>query len=153
MAKKPSPTYQFVAAQLRENPELTFHRLKDLGEAAGFKVMPVVYGRAKALLGLVPVVPYGEKKRQRARRREDRADKSSAANATPAPVESLATGPAEAGGASEVASEEFLEQFIGQIEQLRRQRDQAVAMLQQIKALLESLVAEEGGEGSNDADG
>jgi hypothetical protein len=55
--KQKSPAFDFAIEQLRINPDLTFQDLKQRGAMAGLRVMPIVFGRAKALLGLVPVKP------------------------------------------------------------------------------------------------
>ncbi len=56
---------EFVKEKLRENPEATYKEIKARAKLAGLTVYPVVYGRAKALLGLVPTAPYGSKSRAR----------------------------------------------------------------------------------------
>lgn len=56
-AKAKSPAFDFAIEQLRINPDLSFQDLKQRGTMAGLRLMPIVYGRAKALLGLVPVKP------------------------------------------------------------------------------------------------
>lgn len=55
--KQKSAAFDFATEQLRINPDLTFQDLKQRGAMAGLRVMPIVFGRAKALLGLVPVKP------------------------------------------------------------------------------------------------
>jgi hypothetical protein len=61
--KKPSPAMDFVLAELRKNPDVAYAAVRDLAAAKGMQVYPIVYGRAKALLGLVPVAPRKRKKR------------------------------------------------------------------------------------------
>lgn len=55
--KQKSAAFDFATEQLRINPDLTFQDLKQRGAMAGLRVMPIVFGRAKALLGLVPIKP------------------------------------------------------------------------------------------------
>lgn len=55
--KPKSSAFDFAIEQLRINPDLSFQDLKQRGTMAGLRLMPIVYGRAKALLGLVPVKP------------------------------------------------------------------------------------------------
>ena len=56
---------EFVKEKLKENPEATYKEIKARAQLAGLTVYPVVYGRAKALLGLVPTAPYGSKSKAR----------------------------------------------------------------------------------------
>src|SRR6185295_16409139 len=52
-----SPAMEFVVAALREYPTTSFRDLKAKAEANGFELFPIVFGRAKAWLGLVPTKP------------------------------------------------------------------------------------------------
>jgi hypothetical protein len=56
-AKTKSPAFEFAIDQLRINPDLSFQDLKHRASMANLRLMPIVYGRAKALLGLVEVKP------------------------------------------------------------------------------------------------
>lgn len=55
-----SPAMEFAVAALRENPESSFRDLRAKAEASGFELYPIVFGRAKALLGLVATKPRAE---------------------------------------------------------------------------------------------
>ncbi|HEX5053111.1 MAG TPA: hypothetical protein VFZ65_15155 [Planctomycetota bacterium] len=57
-----SPAFEFLVQQLRADPTLVYATLRDRATDLGHKVAPIMYGRAKALLGLVPVKPRGSKK-------------------------------------------------------------------------------------------
>ena len=122
MAKTPSPAYEFVAAVLTRNPAATFHEVKRLGADQGLVVYPVVYGRAKAVLGLVPVVGqpgHGQ------------------------PVRSAVEPSGRAGVDDDAASRSVVfESFVEQIRELRRQRDEAVEMLERIRELFQGIVEE-----------
>lgn len=61
---------EFVKETLKENPEASYKEIKARAKLAGLTVYPVVYGRAKALLGLVPTAPYGSKSKARRQARE-----------------------------------------------------------------------------------
>ena len=65
MATKKSETLEFTRRYLREKPEATFAEIRDAAAKEDMKLYPIVYGRAKALEGLVKVAPYGSKKRAR----------------------------------------------------------------------------------------
>jgi hypothetical protein len=70
---------EFVKEKLKENPEASYKEIKARAKLAGLTVYPVVYGRAKALLGLVPTAPYGSK--SKARRQAKEAKEAKAAKA------------------------------------------------------------------------
>jgi hypothetical protein len=58
--RKGSPAFDFLVQELRNEPNLVYGVLRDRAEAKGFKIAPIMYGRAKAVLGLVPVKPRGQ---------------------------------------------------------------------------------------------
>ena len=58
---KPKSGFQFAVQTLRMAPDISYQDLKARSQLAGFKLPPIVYGRAKALLGLVPVKPRKSK--------------------------------------------------------------------------------------------
>lgn len=72
VAGEPAPAeakgsaFQFAVETLRLSPDISFQDLKLRAGMAGLKMQPIVYGRAKALLGLVPTKP-----RQPRRSREE----------------------------------------------------------------------------------
>jgi hypothetical protein len=49
--------FQFAVDTLRLSPDITFQDLKLRAQMAGLPMQPIVFGRAKALLGLVPTKP------------------------------------------------------------------------------------------------
>ena len=69
MKEEPEPhkpsAMEFVKARLSLSPEASFAEIKAQAKVEGILVYPVVYGRAKALLGLVPTAPYGSKSKTR----------------------------------------------------------------------------------------
>ena len=60
--KKGSAAFEFLVAELRREPNMLYAELRRRAEAKGFPIAPIMYGRAKAVLGLVPVKPRGSKK-------------------------------------------------------------------------------------------
>ncbi len=56
---------EFAKERLSANPEASFADIKAQAKLEGLTVYPVVYGRAKALLKLVPTAPYGSKSKAR----------------------------------------------------------------------------------------
>lgn len=61
-AKKGSAAFEFLVGELRRDPTMSYGELRQRAEANGFPIAPIMYGRAKAVLGLVPVRPRGSKK-------------------------------------------------------------------------------------------
>lgn len=59
--RKGSPAFDYLLQQLRNEPNLLYAPLRDRCAAQGFTIAPIMYGRAKAVLGLVPVKPRGKK--------------------------------------------------------------------------------------------
>ncbi len=57
--RKGSAAFDFLVAELRKDGTLNYGELKQRCDAMGFKIAPIMYGRAKAVLGLVPVKPRG----------------------------------------------------------------------------------------------
>ncbi|MHC4513710.1 MAG: hypothetical protein ACYTGW_02305 [Planctomycetota bacterium] len=64
---------EFVKEKLKQNPEAAYSEIKAQAKLEGLTVYPVVYGRAKALLGLVPTAPYGSKSKARKKAKEAKA--------------------------------------------------------------------------------
>lgn len=65
-AKKGSAAFEFLVGELRRDPTMSYGELRQRAEANGFPIAPIMYGRAKAVLGLVPVRPRGSKKAEAA---------------------------------------------------------------------------------------
>lgn len=59
--RKGSPAFDYIVQQLRNEPNLLYAPLRDRCAAQGYTIAPIMYGRAKAVLGLVPVKPRGKK--------------------------------------------------------------------------------------------
>jgi hypothetical protein len=59
--RKGSPAFDFLLQELRREPGLAYAELRSRAEGQGFSIAPIMYGRAKAVLGLVPVKPRGSK--------------------------------------------------------------------------------------------
>lgn len=58
-AKKAPQVMDFAKEYLRAHPKAEYADFREAAAKRGFKVFPIVYGRAKALLGLVPTAPRG----------------------------------------------------------------------------------------------
>ncbi len=66
---------EFAKEKLNLNPEASYAEIKAQAKFEGIPIFPVVYGRAKALLGLVPTAPYGSKSKARKRAAEEKAER------------------------------------------------------------------------------
>lgn len=64
-----SGAFEFAVRMLRSEPHLEYGDLKLRAEANGFRIPPILYGRAKAYLGLVPVKPRATKAQKQEQRR------------------------------------------------------------------------------------
>lgn len=58
--RKGSPAFDFLVQELRRDGTLNYGTLRASAEAKGFRIAPIMYGRAKAVLGLVPVKARGQ---------------------------------------------------------------------------------------------
>jgi hypothetical protein len=92
--RKKQSAIEFAKEKLNLNPEASYADIKAQAKFEGIPIFPVVYGRAKALLGLVPTAPYGSKSKARKQAalekaelaaQEARAAKAAAAAAAVAP--------------------------------------------------------------------
>jgi hypothetical protein len=61
MPKKPGPeALAFIVSALKANKGVSYADVKERADKKGLRIYPVMYGRAKALLGLVKVSPRGQ---------------------------------------------------------------------------------------------
>ena len=61
-----NPMMDFVCGMLRKDRNVSYKEVQEMAVKKGFKIFPIVYGRAKALLGLVPTSPRGQGKAAKA---------------------------------------------------------------------------------------
>lgn len=133
--------FQFAVDTLKLSPDLSFQDLKTRAQMAGMKMQPIVYGRAKALLGLVPTKPRQPRKKAepvveapRMLRQVDSATQYVPPTPTPRPVAAPAM-PSNLGS---------LEQLIGVVRELENDRQRLRAILTAIQdAVTEALSIEE----------
>jgi hypothetical protein len=60
--RRGSDAFDFLVNELRRDSSLSYAALRAQCEPKGWKIAPIMYGRAKAMLGLVPVKPRGSRK-------------------------------------------------------------------------------------------
>jgi hypothetical protein len=63
--RKSTPGFQFLVKALGQQPNVSYQALKIRADEQGLKIAPIMYGRAKALLGLVPISPRGKGKNRK----------------------------------------------------------------------------------------
>ena len=66
---------QFTIEQLQKDKKISFADLRAAATKKGLVIYPITYGRAKALLGLVPMAKYGQSKKARAKAAQSGAPK------------------------------------------------------------------------------
>jgi len=125
--KKGKQAYDFAVAALKKNKKVEFATVRDAAEKKGMTLFPIVYGRAKAALGLVPVAKYGTGKAAKKNKRK--------ANETargPGRPRKSASRTAKATGASGI------ENLVSMIRDTQRERDKAVAALAKIRKIIDA---------------
>ena len=63
--KTTSPAMDFIVAQLKKEPTVEYRTVKDRADRKGMTIYPIMYGRAKAMLGLVPTRPRKSRSRKK----------------------------------------------------------------------------------------
>ncbi len=132
--RKGSPAFEFLVQELRAQPAMLYAELKNRAAAKGYSIAPIMYGRAKAVLGLVPVRPRGQGGK--------RARNASA----PAPV---AEAPRVLRQVESVAAERFskqledvrnLEQLVSVVKDLDADRRRLRDLLQRIVTMIDEAI-------------
>ena len=77
-----SPTLAFALERVQMNPDITFPEVRDAGKLAGLIIYPVVYGKARGMLGLGPMLPT----RRRVQREEPPQEPPAEASSKPQPA-------------------------------------------------------------------
>jgi len=116
---------EFILAQLRNNPDVSYADVKRAADKKKLPVYPIMYGRAQVLLGLVAAAPRGSKK------------KKAAASATSSRARAGTRRPARAARDSTL---DTLEEVIGNMRGVARDRDRYRRALEQISEILESVI-------------
>lgn len=126
--RKGSPAFDYLLQLLRNEPHAIYADLRARCAEKGFSIAPIMYGRAKAVLGLVPVKPRGKK--------------TAAAAKPPA-------GPLQLMQVESVAADRFakqldtmqnLEQLMGVIRELDAERKRLRAVLERVIDLLDEAL-------------
>lgn len=118
---KQSP-FEFAREVLQMSPEITYQDLKLRGRMAGIKIPPIVYGRAKALLGLVPMKPRKPRKQEiEAPRSLQQVDSAKGFVPSRSP---------------DISGLEFVEQLVATVRQLEAERNQLRDALHEVLDLV-----------------
>ena len=131
-AKKKATALDFARAYLIKKPSAPYAEVRDSATKKGLTLYPISYGRAKALEGLVAVAPYGTKKKKVKSGRGPGRPKGSK-NKKKTGVVSPGRGP---GRPRKTTGLEGIDGLVQTIQNLQRERDDAQAMLEKIRALL-----------------
>lgn len=114
--------FEFAREVLQMSPEITYQDLKLRGRMAGIKIPPIVYGRAKALLGLVPMKPRKPRKQEvEAPRSLQQVDSAKGFVPSRSP---------------DISGLEFVEQLVATVRQLEAERNQLRDALHEVLDLV-----------------
>lgn len=119
-AKKKINALDFARAYLRRRPKAPFADVRDAAKKKRLTLYPISYGRAQALEGIVKISAYGSKKKKKA--------KSKRGPGRPKGSKNKRTR-SRSGGLG-------LENLVSTIQNLQRERDQAVDMVAQIRRII-----------------
>lgn len=125
-ARKSSIPFEFLVQELKREPDLAYAVLRDRAAERGYKIAPIMYGRAKAVLGLVPVRPRGSK----------RAEKEAKAPRALKQVDSVAA----ARFGKQLESVRSLEQLVTVVKDLDAERRRLRAVLERIVDLIDEAL-------------
>jgi hypothetical protein len=147
--RKKQSAIEFAKEKLGLNPEASYAEIKAQARFEGIPIFPVVYGRAKALLGLVPTAPYGSKSKARKQAALEKAEKAAEEARAKAAVEKAAVTTTNGNGNGEstradraraAASRDDaatgLESMIEDLRTAVKERDRYHAVLQKITDLI-----------------
>ncbi|HLU38985.1 MAG TPA: hypothetical protein VK081_06340 [Planctomycetota bacterium] len=124
-AKKNAPAMDFIVEALKKNKNVPYSEVAEQARKRNLKIYPIMYGRAKALLGLVPVSPRGQG-------RKSGSTAARTSGRTPA-----RRGPGRPPRVTDMSS---IEAVIAALKDGERERDRYRRALEQIRGILEAVV-------------
>jgi hypothetical protein len=122
-----NPAFDFVCGMLKKNPYVAYADVAAAAKAKGHKVHPIVFGRAKLLLGLVKANP--------AKKAKAAAKKPAATAAAPVANGVVRRGPGRPPKPKAVAFS-GVEGFVAHVKDLERTRDQLRATIEKLRSVL-----------------
>lgn len=124
-SKKSNPAMDFIIASLKKNKNASYADIQAAAQKKGHKIYPIMFGRAKALLGLVKVAPRGSGGRKK------KAAKTGRGPGRP---------PGRPGRPRSAASlGDSIDAIIGSMRDMERERERYRAALEKIRGILEAL--------------
>lgn len=136
MAAKKQSAIEFTRAFVKKKPKAEFKEVQAAGKKKGLVIFPIVYGRAKALEGLVKVAPYGSKKKKKTTKKGRRGPgrpKGSRNKRTTKPSHNVAT------------AMDSLESVIAAMRKSNEERERYQRALQKINDILGQVLQSEAG--------
>ncbi|MFY9346020.1 MAG: hypothetical protein WAT39_26255, partial [Planctomycetota bacterium] len=130
--RKGSPAFDFLVQELRADASLVYGVLRERAEAKGLKIAPIMYGRAKAVLGLVPVKPRGQG-------RKAIATAAAAANAPPRTLKQVESVAADRFH-QELENVRNLEQLVNTVKELDADRRRMRDLLERIVMMIDEAL-------------
>jgi hypothetical protein len=134
--KKTTPdAMKLIVAALQKKNDASYADVRKNAEAKGLTIYPILYGRAQALLGLVPMAARGEGKSKKAAAK--RAAKQATPSAAPASGAAPKRGP---GRPRKVASSvDSITAVIAALQDGERERDRYRRAIEQIRAIVDGV--------------
>ncbi len=129
-AKKTAPAMDFIVDSLKKNNHASYAEILDAAKKRNHLIYPIMYGRAKALLGLVPVAPRGQGRKG--------AGAVAAPAASPGRPAVIKRGPGRPPKAASATG--GLDAVITALKEGDRARDRYRRALEQIRGILETIV-------------
>ncbi len=129
-AKKTSPdSMKFIVSALQKNKNAVYADIRAKAEKKGLTIYPIMYGRAKALLGLVQTAKRGQGKAKKAAAK--RAAKQAASGAAPK------RGPGRPRKVESAA--DSISSVIAALQDGGRERDRYRKAIEQIRAIVDGV--------------
>ena len=145
----PNPSFKFIVDYLERKPTAPFAEVRDAAGRKGYTIYPIVYGRAKAVLGLVPSKPRGTGAYAMATKAAKAKASGQPVPAAAAPRErapAASTAPAKRGpgrppktAASSFSSTGGFTDIIEAVRGIERERDEMRSALAKIREVLASV--------------
>jgi len=147
MTKQGNPAFEFVKAQLAKKPGTPYAEIAEAAKAKGFKIYPIIYGRAQLLLGHVKPGKSAAKKKAAKKKAARAAAAAKPAEAARTPTTSKGRkakktgkrGPRAAASAPASGGLVGIDSIISHVRSLEREREELRNVLSKIVALLDGV--------------
>ena len=138
-----SPSLAFALERVQMNPDITFPEVRDAGKLAGLIIYPVVYGKARGMLGLGPMLPT----RRRVQREEQPQEAPEAAVSaepavpTPPPLADSTAAPVARSRRPRTSSTDTMGDLTASLRSLMEHHERMRIALEQIRRVVEDALA------------